>query len=465
MGTFLSDVRYALRSLLKRPGFTVAATITLALGIGANATVFTFLNAVLFEPIPFKDDRTIFIWSADAKQHNERNPVSIADFADWRKNSESFEQLAAWGSDTRTLAGAGRPERLRVALITANFFPLLNSNPEMGRSFLSSEETGTASSVILSNSFWHERFSADPGVVGKSVTLNSKIYTVVGVMPKQVWFPDVATKAWIPLPVSSNESRGSRYLTVFGKLRNGATIAQARSEMEVLTRQLTSAYPDTNTGITATVLPLDQALLKDTDRAVMRLLVITVMFVLLITCANISNLLLSRGASRQREIAVRTAMGASRGRLIRQLLTESVVLALTGGFVGLLIAFWGAEALIAMIPHRAPPPETLVNGFIFGVTFIVAIVSAMIFGLAPAFELSKTDVNATLKEGGRGSGSVRGRRFRSALIVAEVTLTLVLLIGGGLVIRQAIHLQSLDPGFPTDKLLSLSVEVPEAQYA
>jgi putative ABC transport system permease protein len=464
MPSLLKDFRYALRSLTKRPGFTVVATLTLALGIGANTTVFTFLNAVLYEPIPFHDtERTVFIWSSDA--HNDRNNVSIADFRDWRAQAQSFEELAAYGSDTLTLTGAGPPERILGTYVTSNFFPLMGDAPEIGRGLLSSEERqAERHAALLSYSFWQERFGGDPNIVGRTITLNSTAYTIAGVMPRKVWFPQVDTKVWLPLAVDSNDSRASRFLVVFGNLKTGVSLGQARSEMDLISKRLSDEYADTNTGFAATVLPLSQAILKDTDRAVMRLLIATVMLVLLITCANTSNLLLSRGAGRQREIAVRVALGATRTRLIRQLLTESIVLALAGGAMGLLIAFWGADALIAVIPHRAPPPETLVNGFIFGVTLLVALISAVIFGLVPAFEISKSDVNSTLKEAGRGSGSIRGRKFRNALIVAEVTMTLVLLIGGGLVIRQAIHLQNLDPGFQTQGLLSVQVDLSAGDY-
>jgi putative ABC transport system permease protein len=466
MPTFFNDFRYALRSLVKRPGFTVVATLTLALGIGANTTVFTFLNAVLFEPIPFHDtERTVFIWSIDAQAHNDRSSVSTADFRDWRTQAQSFDELAAYSSDTLTLTGDGPPERIRATYVTANFFPLMDVTPEIGRGLLPAEEHQADShSALLSYSFWQQRFDGDPDIVGRTVTLNSTIYTIAGVMPRKVWFPQVDTKVWLPLALDSDVSRASRFLVVFGNLKKGVRLDQARSEMEVISQRLASTYVDTNTGFAANVLPLDQAILKDTDRAVMRLLIATVMLVLLITCANTSNLLLSRGAGRQREIAVRVALGATRTRLIRQLLTESIVLALGGGVVGLLIAFWGADALMAVIPHRAPPPETLVNGFIFGVTLLVALVSAVVFGLAPAFEISKSDVNSTLKEAGRGSGSIRGKKFRSALIVAEVTMTLVLLIGGGLVIRQAIHFQNLDPGFQTQGLLSVQVDLSGDEY-
>ena len=452
---------------MKRPAFTAVAVLTLALGIGANSTVYTFLNAVLYEPIPFKDyNNTVFLYSANAQLHTTRDLVSVPDFADWRSRSRSFDQLSAVGSDTFTLTGDGPPERLQASYVTATFFPFLQSNAELGRTFLPSEEQSTNSrSAVLSHAFWQRRYGSDPKVIGRTVTLNSIPYTIVGVMPRQVWFPRPETALWLPLAPDGNWSRSSRFLMVFGNLKSGVSIDQARSEMDALSTALSGQFPDSNTSWATNVISLDQALLKDADRAVMRLLITTVMFVLLIACANISNLLLSRGVGRQREIAIRTALGATRLRVIRQLLTESVVLSIAGGLVGLMIAIWGADALMNVIPHRAPPPDTLVNGFIFGITMLLSVASAVLFGLVPAFEVSKSDVNSTLKEGSRGgSGAVRSSRFRSLLVVTEVTLTLILLIGGGLVIRQAAHLLSIDPGFPTKGLLSLEVDLPEAQY-
>ena len=467
MFTFIQDLQYGLRTLIKRPAFTLVAVMTLALGIGANTTVYTFLNAVLFEPIPFKDsDRTVFIWSANAQQHETRGLVSVPDFAEWRDGNQVFDEMAAFGTDTLTLTGGGEPERVQATLVTASFFPMLQTSAKLGRTFLPSEELPSGDrSTVLSYGFWQRRFGGDPNVIGKTLMLDSVPYTIVGVMPQSVWFPRADSSLWLPLRMDSATSRSSRFLMTFGNLKNGGTLQQARANIEAIAATLSDKYPSSNAGWTANVVSLNDALLKDTDRAVMRLLIVTVMFVLLIACANISNLLLSRAVGRQKEIAVRTALGATRVRLIRQLLTESFALSILGGVFGLVLAIWGADALIAAIPHRAPPPDTLINGFIFGVTLLVSLAAAMVFGIAPAFEVSKTDVNSALKESGRsGSGSKRGRRFRNALIVAEVSLALVLLIGGGLVIRQSIHIQNIDPGFPKSGLLSVEVDLPQDRY-
>jgi putative ABC transport system permease protein len=467
MFTFIQDLQYGLRTLVKRPAFTLVAVMTLALGIGANTTVYTFLNAVLFEPIPFKDNgRTVFIWSANAQQHEARGLVSVPDFVEWRNGNQVFDEMGAFGTDTLTLTGGGEPERVQATFVTASFFPMLQTSAKLGRTFLPSEELPSGDrSTVLSYGFWQRRFGGDPNVIGKTLMLDSAAYTIVGVMPQSVWFPRADTSLWLPLRTDSGASRSSRFLMTFGFLKNGTTLQQARSNIEAIAATLSEKYPNSNAGWTANVVSLNDALLRDTDRAVMRLLIATVMFVLLIACANISNLLLSRAVGRQKEIAVRTALGATRLRLIRQLLTESFALSILGGVFGLVLAIWGADALIAAIPHRAPAPDTLINGFIFVVTLLVSLVAAMVFGIAPAFEVSKTDVNSTLKEGGRsGSGSMRGRRFRSALIVAEVSLALVLLIGGGLVIRQSIHIQNIDPGFPKRGLLSVEVELPQDRY-
>src|SRR5215510_7965487 len=308
MFTFIQDLQYGLRTLVKRPAFTMVAVMTLALGIGANTTVYTFLNAVLFEPIPFKDtDRTVFVWSANAQQNEMRGLVSVPDFVEWRNGNQVFDEMGAFGTDTLTLTGNGDPERVQATLVTASFFPMLHASAQLGRTFLPSEELPSGDrSTVLSYGFWQRRFGGDPSVIGKTLTLDSIAYTIVGVMPQSVWFPRADSSLWLPLRMDSATSRSSRFLMTFGNLKNGTTLQQARSNLEAIAATSSDKYPNSNAGWTANVVSLNDALLKDTDRAVMRLLIATVMFVLLIACANTSNLLLSRAVGRQKEIAVRT---------------------------------------------------------------------------------------------------------------------------------------------------------------
>ena len=471
----MNEIRFAFRQLKKSPGFTAIAIITLALGIGANTAIFSVVNAVLLRPLPYKTpDQLLMIWEASAKDDIDKEPLSFPNFTDYRQQAQSFDGVGAFTNASPILsAGDGEPERLTGAAVVGDFFSVLGVEPVLGRKFLPEEnEEGKNRVTILSHAFWQRRFGGDPNLVGQQITLNGNQYTVVGVMSPVFQDPVAAAKRpvelWVPLAVTEGmrNSRRGDFLQVIARLKPNVSVEQARAEVQGIAKRLEQQYPDTNTGWTSFVVPLHQELTGNVRPALLILLG-AVAFLLLIACANVANLLLARASARQREIAVRSALGASRARIIRQLLTENVLLSLAGGAAGLLLAFWGTQALLAISPGNIPRLQSIgIDPQVLLFTIAISLATGVLFGLAPAVIVSKLNLNDTLKEGGRSSAEgAGGRRVRNGLAIAEIALSLVLLVGAGLLIRSFLRLQEVKPGFNPSNLLTAQLALPTAKYA
>jgi len=459
------DLRYGLRLLFKTPAFTFIAVLTLALGIGANTTIFSVANAVWLRPLPFPEaDQLALVWHRNTKREGNFE-LTPASYLDLRQQSKSFEQIAALVSHDFNLTGAGEPERLRGQQVSAALFPLLKAQPIAGRVFTEADDReGAARVVILSHALWQRRFGAQPNIIGQTLTLDDQSFTVVGVMPPGFDFTEKGTELWAPMAFGANAAndRGSFYLSAIARLKSGVTLTATQSELNVIAHNLTQAYPRSNTDLGFSVTSLQEQMVSGYKQALFVLLGAAA-FVLLIACANVANLLLARVAGRASELAVRAALGAGRWRLIRQLLTESALLALCGGALGLLLALWGVEALKLIIPEGhgaiARLDEANLDWRQLCFTLGVSCLTGVLFGLAPALQISRPDLQRTLKEGGRGFAGAGGRRLRGLLVIAEMALSLVLLAGAGLLIRSFIELQNVDPGFNPERLLTLRVEM------
>src|SRR5262245_15196954 len=474
------DLRYGARTMLKAPGFTAVAILTLALGIGANTALFSVVNAILLRPLPYAEPAALAqIWEANAQLEATRFSFSLANFVDHRDQQTSFEKMAAYLRRDASLTGAGEPERLQVAVVSPTLLPLLRVQPSLGRGFLAEEETpGKHRVVILSHGLWSRRFGADPQIINQSIMLGGNAFTVVGVLPPHFQFPnpfgvnplsDSAPRVDLLAPLAYDPrnlgDRGSHFLLAIGRLKPGVTPAQAQAELRAIAGRLEQQYPDRNKGWTINVFGLQDEVVRST-RTPLLLLMAAVGFVLLIACANVSNLLLARAAARQKEMAVRLALGAPRARLLRQLLTESLLLSLMGGAVGLALAYFAIRAFAGFSPPNVPRTnEIRLDGFALLFTFGVMMLASVLFSLVPALQASKPNVQETLKEGGRSAGAGAGRhRARGLLVVAEVALSLLLLIGAGLMIRTFICFQRVDPGIRTDHLLTMKLALPYAKY-
>ncbi|HEU4507784.1 MAG TPA: ABC transporter permease [Pyrinomonadaceae bacterium] len=469
LADFLHDMRFALRMLLKNPGFTVVTVIALALGIGANTAIFSVVNTVLLRPLPYKDpERLVMVWEDASKTGHPRDTPSAANYIDWRDQNQAFEGMAATTSDSFNLTGAGEPERLAGMRVSANLFPLLGVEPHVGRVFTAAEDQpGSHRVVLLSYGLWQRRFGGDRNIAGKPVTLNGETYQVVGVMPARFQFPTVDNQIWVPIAFTAEEAadRDVKYLEVVARLKSGTTLEQAQAEMTTIATRLQQQYPDSNVDIGAAVTSLHEHLVGDIKPALLILLG-AVGLVLLIACANVANLLLARAAVRQKEIAVRVALGARHGRLIRQFLTESVLLSTVGGIVGLAVAYVGLVLLRNSIPEDIlQASEISIDLKVLGFTLFVSVATGVIFGLAPAIQALRFKQSETLKEGGRDAATGgSGKRLRSALVTAEVAVSLVLLIGAGLLINSFVRLRNVDPGFRSDNLLTMRVVMPLSKY-
>jgi putative ABC transport system permease protein len=470
MENLRGDIRYAFRNLLRRPGFTLIAVLTLALGIGANTAIFSAINALLLKPLPFPElDRVVAIWDKLPSRGVLHNEVAAGNFFDWQSQNQSFEQLALYRWWNANLTGIDTPERIQGFLVTANYLDALGMKPIMGRNFSPEEnQPGKDAVAIITHSLWQRRFGGDPNIVNKTITINSIARTVIGVMPERFNFPKGA-EVYAPLQVTPElmKSRGSHSFYVFGRLKPGVSIESAQADIDTITARLEQQFPQTNTGWGATVFPIvkDTVRLYDTALWVM---MGAVGFVLLIACANVANLMLARASGRQKEIALRAALGASRWRIIRQLLTESVIVALIGGALGMLIGFWGIDALRVANPgdaaRFAPGWYQLgINLPVLAFTLGISVISGIVFGLAPALQVSKPNLNNSLKEGSRQS-SGNTHRLRSSLVVFEVAVSLVLLVGAGLLARSFLSLLRTDPGFNPEGVLTMNVVLPGAKY-
>ena len=463
----LHDIRYGFRMLLKHKGFTVVAIIALALGIGANTAIFSLVNGVLLRPLPFPEaERIVFFEGKNPTQGITDSNVSFPDFTDWSKQAEFFTSTAAYYNANSNLGADGaEPERLPRAGVTNRFFNVLGVQPMLGRAFLVEEDQPNTQTVaIISHGLWKRRFGSDPNIIGKQVQISARPITVVGVMPPGFELPE-QTQIWMPSGVElAEEPRDNRAWSVIARLQPGVELSSAQARISAINAKLANQFPETNKGWDATLYILHERLVREVKPSLLALLG-AVGFVLLIACANVANLLLARGAARQKEIAIRAAMGASRGRVVRQMLTESVLLSAIGGIAGLLLSVWLTDVLISIIPEGAPRLDQV--GIDYRVlTFALGIsaVTSIIFGLAPALQASKLDVNSSLKEGGRAGEGHRRSSARSLLLMGEVALSLVLLIGAGLLIQSFVRLQQVPPGFNPHNVLVASVALPSAKY-
>ncbi len=464
-----NDLRFAIRMLLRSPGFTVVVVITLALGIGANTAIFSIVHAVLLRPLPYPDpDRLVMVLDSKPPQLPEF-AVATGNYWYWQKHNSVFEGLAAYNSTSYNLAMADEPEHVQGGQVTAGFFKTLQVRPALGRDFLIEEgEPGHDSVVILSHGLWQRRFAGQAGVIGKTVRLSGRNYKVIGVLPPSFRSPlGVRIELWTPLVFTARESEdhNNHHLLVIGRLKTDVSIGQAQTQLSTIARQLEQQYPTTNTGWIAKVILLQNAFVSDI-RAALLLLSAAVCFVLLIACANVANLLIVRWTTRQREVAIRTALGASRWRIVRQVLLESVVLALAGAGLGFLMAIWVNQSLLAMLPESLlRVPEITAGGPALGVALLMAVLTLMLFGLLPALAASRSTLSDSLKESGRAStGGLHTQRLRKGLVVAEVALGLVLLICAGLMLKSLLGLQRTNLGFNPKNLLEVSVNLPESKY-
>ena len=466
----MGDIRYALRNLLRRPTFTLIAVVTLALGIGANTAIFSAINALLLKPLPFPElDRLVAVWDKLPSRGIMHNEVAVGNYLDWQSQTQSFEQLALYRWWSANLTGNDSPERIQGFLVTANFLDITGMKPIMGRTFSPEEnQPGKDQVAVITYSLWQRRFGGDPNILDKTITVNSIVRRVIGVMPERFNFPKGA-EIYGPLQMTPElmKSRTSHGYYVIGKLKQGASIQTAQAEIDNVSARLEQQYPESNTGWGATVFPLVADMVRTYDTALW-VMMAAVGFVLLIACANVANLMLARASGRQKEIAVRTALGASRWRIVRQLLTESVIVALIGGALGILIGFWGIDALRAGNPADAAKfapgwYQLGINSSVLLFTLGLSVVSGIVFGLAPALQVSKPNLNDSLKEGTRGTTS-SSHRLRSSLVVFEVALSLVLLVGAGLLIRSFLSLLRTDPGFNPDHVLTMNLVLPGVKY-
>ncbi len=464
METLFKDIRYGIRSLGKHPAFTAIALVTLALGIGANTAIFSVVNAVLLRPLPFADPERI-VWLWDTGPQLPTMPTSLPEFRDWKEQNRSFEYLAAFQSGNSFVDAGDGNEDVRIGIVTPEMFSLFRVNPIIGRTFTNEETViGKHRVAILSHSMWQNRFGSDPNVAGRTLQLNGRAYAIIGVMPAGFSFPERAT-LWRPMPIDpADQDRGPHYLNVVARLKTGVTLAQAQTEMSALSARLSKQYPEKTSGHGVKIVALNDIIVGDIG-LVLYVLLGAVGFVLLIACANLANLMLARVGGRQKEIAVRTALGASRLRIMRQLLVESVILALGGGLIGLLLAMWAVRWVVSLSADSIPRVQEIsVNPRVAAFTFLVSLLTGVLFGLAPAIQASKSDLTDALKESGRTTAGVRRNRLRNVLVVSEVALSLVLLVGAGLLIRTFAKLSQVNPGFNPEQVLTMGVSLLPNKY-
>ncbi|MDP1570389.1 MAG: ABC transporter permease [Vicinamibacterales bacterium] len=467
MDRFIQDIRHAARMLRKAPAFTLVVIFTLAVGIGANTAMFSVVNAVLLSGLPFRDADRLLDLNEVEVDNRSRGAIAPANFVDWRAQTQSFDGMSVYQRRTFNVAtGNAEPERLPGAVASTNFFDVLGASPILGRQFtVQDREPGQSAQVMLSYGIWQRRFAGDPQVVGQQLRLNGEPHTVVGVMPATVNFPQDA-EFWLPAthdlpaagPGDPRENRGLHYLRGIARLKAGVTVEQANAELETIGRQLAEAYPDTNSNFIPIVRPL-QAQLVGSARTPLLILLGAVLCVLLIVVANVANLQMARATVRARELAIRAAIGATRNTLMRQLLTESVLLALVGGGIGVLLAFWGVDLILALDPGEVPRVAPItVNGQALAFASGLSVLTGLLFGLVPAWQASRPELQSTLKDQTRGSTGDGGRHYaRGALVLAEVSISLVLLVGAGLLFRSLMTLLDVPLGFTSSQVLTMQV--------
>lgn len=466
MTHLIQDLTYAVRTLIKAPAFALVALVALALGIGANTAIFSMVHAVMLRPLPYpQPERLVMVWEDYQRRGGpQREWTNPANFDDWRRQNQVFDELffiTGWGP---TLTGDGEPEQLNGAVVSHGMFATLGVQPALGRAFTADEDRPNGERVaVLSHALWRQRFGGDPGVIGRVVTLSGNPFTIIGVMPEAFRFPVIANaQLWAPAQLEPGQ-RGNAFLRVIGRLKADVSLSQAQAEMSTIAARLEQEYPDTNAG-TGIYLAGLQADLAGPARPALLVLLGAVAFVLLIACANVANLLLARAGTRQREVAVRMALGATRGRLMRQFLTESVVLSVLGGALGLLLAFWVSDSLAVVAPNGLPQPGgTGIDASVLGFTLLVSVLTGLVFGTAPALDATRVDLHVTMKEGGRGSPGGR-QALRRLLVVSEVALSLVLLVGAGLLMKSFYMLLHVDPGFNPKNAIVMTLVLPQSKY-
>ncbi len=465
MMNFLQDLRFGLRMLTKNPGFAIIAILTLALGIGANTALFSVVNGVLLNPLPFPESNQLYALYFKTTAFDQSS-ISYANFIDWQKQNHSFSILSAFRSENVNLTGAGEPERLHGHMISADMFPALGIPPILGRNFRSEEDQpGASPVVIIGDGLWKRKFGLSPDVIGRSIALNGQVCTIVGVFPGRL---PIFSASDIYTPIGQwddptfRDRRISMGTNSIGRLKPGVSFTQARADLDSVAQNLAASYPDADKGTGITLVPLKTDVVGNV-RGILLVLLGAVTFVLLIACANVANLLLARSTGRSREFAIRSAIGASPGRVIRQLLTESVLIGVAGGALGLLLAKWGTRAIIAALPDALPRADEInMDWHVLLFTAGISILTGVLFGLAPAFKALQSNMHETLKEGGRGGSGTR-HRTQSVFVIVEVAMALVLLVGAGLMIRSLVALAKIDPGFDARNVLSFNTSLNSAK--
>ncbi len=464
----VQDLRYGARLLRRSPAFTIVAMLTLALGVGANTAIFTVVNAVLLRPLPFPaPDRLVRLWESTPKG-SDRNVVDPYNFLVWRERTRSFQHMAAIVQTTSNITGEGEPSAVHALIVTPAFFSVLQVDPFMGRAFLPEEETpGRDNSLILSYAFWQSHYGGDPQILGKRITLNGNPSVVAGVLPPDFRFPGAQADVYAPMAMDRAEAhRGGRYLTTIARLKPGVTLAQAQQDLAAVARQLSQERPEMDKDWGASAVPFLQDVTEDV-RLPLFVLLAAVGLVLLIACANVANLLLMRATGRTREVALRAALGAGRRRIVQQLLSESLLLAVAGWAGGLAVGYWGLQGLLALIPASVALPrvESIhmdVRVFVFAL--LISLATAILFGLVPAIQTSRPQLQGALQQGSLRTGVGGGRFFRRAFVVAEIALALLLLTGAGLLMRSFAKLTAVDPGFATERVLTMEMFTSPAKY-
>jgi putative ABC transport system permease protein len=469
MESLLQDLRYGARMLMKQPGFTLIAALTLALGIGANTAIFSVVDATLLRPLPYPEsERLVMLWSTSKTPTGRRMVSCVPDYREWRDRNQVFAGLGAfWYGDFNLTSDGQNAERVQGAFVTTNFFSVLGVTPALGRGLQAADEQfGQHQVVLLSHELWQRRYGGDPQLVGRGIKLGGVTYTVVGVMPQGMAFLDNSPRPelWTPLSFAAGENMATRnnyFLRLVGRLRPGVSLEQAQADVGAIAERMKTEFGE----VSGTVVSLREQLIGNVRRGLLVLLG-AVAFVLLVACVNVANLLLARAASREREFAVRAALGASRARIIRQLLIESIPLGLLGGGAGLLLAYWGLTLMRSLLPSSLPRHNTIsIDGRVLGFTLLASGLTVMVFGLLPAFQTARDGVREALNEGARGGTAGRRRsRLRDALVVMEMALALVLLVGAGLMLRSFARLQQVDTGFSASNVLTMRIPLPEAKY-
>jgi putative ABC transport system permease protein len=463
-----------MRMLVKRPGFTFVVVLTLALGIGANTAIFTVVDAALLRSLPYREPhRLVHLWETKPQQDFGEREASYPDYLDWKQNGEVFEAVGGYSERNFILAGTDGTEQIAGAIVTSNFFDVLGTRASAGRTFQPEEDKAGAQEriAVLSHGLWQRRFGSDPGVSGKQISLNGQSYTVVGVLPAGFHFAKVgAAEVWTPIypPPEQLSRRYFHWLNVIARLRPGVSLETAQAQMETVGRRIAQDDPQTHAGTNIRLVPLQEEIVGSL-RQILFVLLGAVGVVLLIACVNVANLLLARSTSRKKEIAIRVALGASRWRLVRQLLTESVLLAIWGGGLGLMLALWGVDLLLAAIPASQLAFMPYLNGLslntsVLCFTLALSLLAGILFGLTPALEVSRADLQDAMKEGGKASSSRQTSRLRNALVVSEIALALVLLVGAGLLLRSLLEMLNVNPGFRTENLLTMRLSLPATRY-